>query len=472
MKPTSSSSALAMCSRLLCGAAAVWLLAQAGATDLRAQTLEAALAQAYGNNPTLNAQRAAVRATDENVPQALSGYRPRVTATADAGRTDSNVKTVVAGVSSRQDTLLYPRGAGLTISQPIFDGFRTGNTVRQAEATILAARQSLRNAEQQTLFQAVQAYMNVLRDFALHDLQRNNVELLDQQLLATRQRFDVGEVTRTDVAQSESRLAAARSAMVVAEANLNTSRAVYRQSIGAEPGRLMPARPVDRLLPPSVDSALGSGYNEHPAILAALHNVDAALYRVKVLEGALLPSVTVDGSVTSRFDVSTQTEQSNSASIVGRLTVPIYQGGTEYSQVRQAKETLGQRRIEADLARDQVRAAVVSAWGLLEGAKGQIIAAQAQVAAAQVAFSGVSEEVKVGQRTTLDVLNAQQELLNARTSLITAQRDRVVASYALLQAVGRLSAGRLNLRTANYDPKVHYDQVRDKWIGLRTPDGR
>jgi outer membrane protein len=453
----------------------------AGSGPVLGETLNEALSRAYLGNPTLNAQRAATRATDEGVPQALSGYRPRINFQADVGRQNSSATVrpsslgggtgLPAGVVEQND-VSYPRGGTLGIDQTLFDGFRTKNSVRQADATVLAARETLRGTEEAVLFNAVQAYMNVLRDFAILDLQRNNVSLLEEQGRATNARFNVGEVTRTDVAQAESRLAAARSQLSVAEANLKASRAVYRQVIGVDPTSLRPGRPADRFLPASVEAALRAGAASHPSILAALHNVDAALFRVKVLEGQLLPSVTVSGAVTSRWDVSTTTPQTNSASIVGRLTVPIYQGGGEYSQIRQAKETLGQVRIQADLARDQVRAAVVSAWGTLEGAKAQIIAAQAQVDASQIAFNGVQEEVKVGQRTTLDVLNAQQELLNARVALITAQRDRVVASYSVLQAIGNLTASRLGLRAPTYDPAVHYDQVRDKWVGLGNPDGR
>lgn len=436
------------------------------------QSLESALAQAYKSNPTLNAQRAQVRSVDENVPQALAGYRPRVTGQLNAGRTwaESKVPGTVAG--TRFESEFNTRGASLTAQQTLFDGFRTRNTVNQAEAAVLQAREALRSTEQQTLFNAVTAYMNVLRDFAILDLRRNNVELLEEQLRATRERFQVGEVTRTDVAQSESRLAGSRSDLAVAEGNLKTSRAVFRQVIGSEPGRLVPGRPVDKLVPRSLDAALNIGHGEHPAILAALYNVDVAQYNVKVQESALYPTVSVQGSASSTYEPSVSFKQQNSASVVGVVTVPIYQGGGEYSRVRQAKETLGQRRIEADTTRDQVRASIVSAWGALESAKAQIIAAQAQVEAAQTAFNGVSEEAKVGQRTTLDVLNAQQELLNARVALVTAQRDRVVASYNVVQAIGRLSLNTLAVRTESYDPSVHYDQVRDKWFGLRTPDGR
>lgn len=439
-----------------------------------ADSLEAALTRAYSSNQTLNAQRAATRAVDEQVPQALSGYRPQIFGTAEASAQASEAR---AGGQSRTITG-YPRSVGVSIEQNVFDGFRTPNSVRAAEASVLASREALRNTEQNVLFDAVEAYMNVLRDFAIFDLQRNNVELINEDLRATRERFDVGEVTRTDVAQADARLASGRSQVSVAEANLKASRAIYRQRIGNDPGKLFPGRAIDRLLPHSIDEAIRVGHAEHPAILAALYNVDVAQMQTKVIEGELLPTVSVQAGVTNSWDnggaggVSSSADRVTTGTVTGRLTVPIYQGGNVSSRVRQAKETLGQRRIEADLTREEVRAAIVSAWGSLEGAKAQIVAAQAQVEAGQIALNGVREESKVGQRTTLDVLNAQQELLNGRVTLITAQRDRVVASYAVYQAVGRLSARHLALSVSEYNATEHYSQVRDKWFGLRTPDGR
>jgi outer membrane protein len=311
-----------------------------------------------------------------------------------------------------------------------------------------------------------------LRDTAILDLQRNNVEVIDEQLRQTRDRFNVGEVTRTDVAQAESRLAASRSQASLAEANLRTSIAQYRQVVGVEPRQLAPGRPLDRLLPRNVESALKIAFGEHPAIKAAQHGVDVAELQVKIEQGALAPQVGVRGSVTQRYDSQISGDNVLAASVVAQLTVPIYEGGQAYASTRQAKETVGQRRLEADSIRDQVRAAVISSWGQLEAARAQIQAAQAQVDAAETALNGVREEARVGQRTTLDVLNAQQELLNARVNLITAQRDRVVASYAVVQATGRLNSRALGLAVNHYSPKIHYDQVKDLWGGLMTPDGR
>jgi outer membrane protein len=314
--------------------------------------------------------------------------------------------------------------------------------------------------------------MNVLRDTAILNLNNNNVEVLEEQLRQTRDRFNVGEVTRTDVAQSEARLASSRSQLSVAQANLKSSLGRYRQIVGVQPKRLAPGRPLERNLPRSLDEATRISQSQHPSIIAALHNVDAADIGVKVAEAELYPSLGLSASVAQRNDVNTLNDQRVTASAVARLTVPIYEGGQVYSRTRQAKELAGQRRLEADITREQIRAAVVTAWGSLEASKAQTIAAQAQVLAAETALNGVREEAKVGQRTTLDVLNAQQELLSARSSLITAQRDRVVASYNVMSASGRLNAQMLGLKAARHDPNLHYEQVRDKWIGTQTPDGR
>lgn len=449
-----------------------------GGVPAVADTLQGALTQTYVNNPTLNAQRALVRATDENVPQALSGYRPRISITATGGEVSSSTTTKNTSTNPATYSTLSgynsPVSVGATISQTLFNGFQTANRTRQAEAQVLAARENLRATEQSTLLSAVTAYMNLLRDTAILDLQRRNVEVLQEQLRQTRDRFNVGEVTRTDVAQSEASLAAGRSAVLTAESNYKTSAAVYRQVIGVDPGKLAAASPVDRYSPTSLAAAISTGSAIHPSITAAQFNIDTALQAVKVAEGALYPTVGVQGSFTKNYlsSQSLSTMESYNASVLGTLTIPVYQGGSEYSLIRQAKETLGQRRIEMDTAREQVRQTVVQSWGQLEAAKGNIEATQAQVQSSEIALNGVREEARVGQRTTLDVLNAQQALVNARVSLVSAQRDRVVASYTLLSAVGRLSAQVLGLRVPTYNPKVHYEQVRDSWAGVRTPDGR
>jgi outer membrane protein len=367
-----------------------------------------------------------------------------------------------------------PFSTGASITQTLYNGFQTANKTRQAESTVLAARENLRTTEQQVLLSAATAYMNLLRDSAILDLQRRNVEVLQEQLRQTRDRFNVGEVTRTDVAQAESSLAAGRSQVLVAEANYTASAATYRQVIGTDPGQLAPGTPVDRFSPTTVKDAVNVGMTIHPTVMTAQYNVDVALQQVKVAEGQLAPTLSITGSYQQNWmsQSNLNTTQSYNASVLGNLNVPIYQGGGEYAAVRQAKETLGQKRIDLDTARDQVRQNVVQSWGQLQSGKANIEATQAQVQAAEIALNGVREEARVGQRTTLDVLNAQQTLVNARVALVTAQHDRVVASYTLLSAVGRLSPQVLGLRAPVYDARVHYHQVRDSWIGVRTPDGK
>jgi outer membrane protein len=363
---------------------------------------------------------------------------------------------------------------GATITQPVLNGFQTANRTRQAESQVSAARETLRLTEQNVLLNAVVAYMNLIRDAAVLELQRSNVEVLEEQLRQVRDRFSVGEVTRTDVAQSESRLAAGRSSMLTAESNYTTSRSTYRQVIGLEPGRLAPASPVDRLSPRTVQQVVAEARGRHPSVTTSMANVDAALLQVKIAEGTLYPTLNLVGTAQRNYGGlnSLSALENTSGTAAAQLSIPVYQGGAEYATIRQAKETLGQRRIDLDTARDQVQQTAVQTWGQLEASKAQIQATQAQVTAAEIALNGVREEARVGQRTTLDVLNAQQELVNARVALVTAQRDRVVASYSLLSAAGRLAVQVLALKVPVYDPAAHYHQVRDAWAGVRTPDGK
>ena len=444
-------------------------------------TIEQALVLAYRNNPQLNAQRAATRATDENVPTALAGNRPRIIGTSSL--TEQHLDNLTKAGTTAGGAALYSqnRGAvavssfGLTTTQTLFNGFQTANRTRQAEGQVFAARELLRTTEQNTLLNAATAYMNLLQTSSILELQRSNVNVLEVTLRQTRDRFSVGEVTSTDVAQAESRLAGGRSQLSLAEANYVAAQALYQQVIGVPaPPRLAPAAPVDRFSPRTLDGAIARGRTEHPLITAAMYNVDVALQQIKIAEGALYPTVSAVGTVQKTYGspVALGLLETLSASVGAQLSVPLYQGGSEYSTIRQAKETLGQRRLDLDTARDQVQSTVTQAWGQLEAAKAQISATQAQVTAAEVALSGVREEARVGQRTTLDVLNAQQDLVNARVAFVTAQRDRIVASYTVLAATGSLSPQILGLKIKVYDPVVHYQQVRDAWGGVRAPDGR
>ena len=444
-----------------------------------AETMQSALVKAYQNNPQLNAQRASARSIDENVPQALSGYRPKLSITASTGEeyvslTSKSPSPFNPGqpVYTNSANFFSPWTVGVTGTQTLFNGFQTANRTRAAESQVSGAREALRVMEQTILLNAATAYMDVLRDTANLEVQRSNVRVLQETLKQTRDRFDVGEVTRTDVAQAEAQLAAGQSAELAAESTLTTSKANYRQIIGVEPVSLAPGSPVDRFFPKNLAASIDLGLTENPNVTSAMAGVDVSFLQVKINEGALLPVVTAQIAAQQQSEPFPGLTTEFLGTATANVTIPIYQGGSEFSLIRQSKESLGQQRLTLDLTRNQVRQAVVQAWGQLEAAKAQVVAAQSQVTSSEVALNGVREEARVGQRTTLDVLNAQQALVNARVALVTAQHDRVVASYNVLSAVGRLSPQVLGLATPVYDPMVHYQQVRDAWVGLRTPDGR
>jgi outer membrane protein len=472
-------------SRARSGAFAAILTAVLGTADVSAQTMPSALVHAYQNNPQLNAQRAQVRVTDEAVPQALSGFRPRISVTANASHsyvsTTSKPTDPVPGnptqlfVRNQPATLkgdFDPYSVGGNITQTLFNGFQTSNRTRLAEGQVSAAREALRVMEQTVLLAAATVYMDLLRDTAIVEVQRSNVRVLGETLRQTRDRFNAGEITRTDVAQSEAQEAAGHFQLATAESNLNATRANFRRVIGLEAGRLTAAAPVDQLAPRSLAAATAVGLDQNPNITSAMYGIDVANLQVRINEGVLFPTITATAQAQKIWNGSlTQVEQT-SWSIGSQITIPIYQGGAEYSLIRQSKETLTQQRLNLEQVRDQTRQTIAQAWGVVQATKTQIQSAQAAVTASETALNGVREEARVGQRTTLDVLNAQQTLVNARVALVTAQRDRVVASYTLLSAVGILSPERLALPTPIYDPRVHYFQVRDAWAGVRTPDGK
>jgi outer membrane protein len=446
-----------------------------------ADTLESALAYAYVNNPLINSQRAVVRATDESVPTALAGYRPRAVATANVGI--QSLSTTIREIGSTtppnqpasyftQSGVNTPHGVGATVTQTLLNGFQTANRTRLAESQVFAARETLRNIEQTVLLNATTAYMNLLRDAGILELQRRNLDVLTEQLRQTKARLESGNVTATDVSQAEARLNVGRTQLFTAEANYASSRAAYRQVIGLDPGRLAPAAPVDRFTPHTLPTAMAAGIAHNPTVSIAQHNVDIATHQVKVAEGALYPTLSLQGSVQKNYESALNTLQSFTASGTVQYSAPLYQGGAEYAAIRQAKETQGQKQLDLNVARDQARMTVAQAWAQLEAAKQSIESTKNQVKAAEAALNGVREEARLGQRTTLDVLNAQQELVNARIAMVVAQRDRLVNSYTLLAAVGRLAPQVLGLTVPAYDPQVHYHQVRDAWVGVRTPDGR
>jgi outer membrane protein len=453
---------------LLC---VVAIVNPAAITASAAETMPEALAKAYQTNPALNADRARQRGTDENVPQALAGYRPQIVASLGAGL--QAVRDLLPD-NTVQGATLRPWTIGVTVTQVLFNGFKTANSVRVAEFQVQSGREALRNTGQGVLLDAVTAFMNVLANQAQVESQRTNVAVLREIQATTKRRLDAGDVTPTDTAQAESRLSRGLADLNAAEVALAISKATYTQVIGEAPVQLIAAATVDRLSPPTLATATETASHEHPAVLGAGFDVDVAQTTINVAESSLLPTAAVQASASRsrQSDTSLSTFGTDQASILGQVNVPIYDGGTAASQTRQAKEVASQSRLVFEQVRNQTRTAVVSAWVSNEGTKIALTASQSEVRAAEVALAGVRREAAGGQRTTIDVLNAQQDLTNARSRLIQAQRDRVIASYTLLSAVGRLDVHTLNLKTPDYLPEVHYHQVRDAWHGVRTPSGQ
>jgi outer membrane protein len=405
------------------------------------------------------------------VPQALAGYRPQIVASLAAGL--QSVRNLLPD-NTIQTATLRPWTIGVTVSQVLFNGFKTANSVRVAEFQVLSGREALRNVGQGVLLDGVTAYMNVTANTALYEAQRANVQVLREILATTKRRLDAGDVTPTDTAQAEARLSRGLADLNAAEVTLAISKEIYAQVIGNAPSQLTQPEAVDRLVPESQVAAVETARHEHPAVLGASYDVDTAQTTIKVAESSLLPSASVQANASRsvQTDSSLTTSATTQASILGQINVPIYDGGTAASQTRQAKEMASQSRLVLEQVRNQTRTAVVSAWVANEGTKVALKAAESEVRAADIALQGVRREAQGGQRTTIDVLNAQQDLTNARSRQIMAQRDRVIASYTLLSAVGRLDVHTLNLNTPDYLPEVHYHQVRDAWHGLRTPSGQ
>ncbi len=436
-----------------------------------ADSLPEALVSAYQSNPNINATRAKQRATDEGVPQALAGYRPQIVGSLSAGL--QAVRNLLPD-NTIQTATLKPWTIGVTVTQNLFNGLKTSNSVRVAEFQVLSGREALRNTGQGVLLDAVTAYMNVIANQALVETQRGNVAFLRETLGIAKKRLDAGDVTPTDTAQADARLSRGLADLNAAEVTLEISRATYEQVIGRPPGQLATAQTVDRFVPRTRQDTIDTSVRENPAVIAATYDVDVATTSISVAESSLLPQLNVQGNVNRSRDSDPNlgTKQADQASVTGQLNVPIYDGGTAASQTRQAKETATQSRLVLEQVRNQAKTAAISAWITSEGSKTALRAAESEVKAAGVALQGVRREAQGGQRTTLDVLNSQQDLTAAKSRQILAQRDRVIASYTLLSAIGRLDVRTLGLNTPDYLPEVHYHQVRDAWHGLRTPDGK
>lgn len=445
--------------RLLLAGVAALSLGSVWTRPAAATDLEEALALAYSTNPTLDAERAQLRSTDENVPQALSGWRPTVSAQANVSHEWLD-PTKPAGST----TDFSPRTYGITVTQPVFRGFRTVRGTSEAENQVRAERHRLVGTEQDVLFAGVQAYMGVVRDQAILDLNENNVKVLQAQLESTEDQFQVGELTRTDVAQAKSSLQGAIADRMAAEGDLKTSRATYRQVIGAEPVDLkMPTPKLD--LPATKDEAVVEARNV-PDVNAAQFDQKAAKDQVDVTFGQMLPEVSIQGSFQRNEDDNFGTSNSNAGVVMGVVTIPLYQAGNVESQVRQSKQQYYRSRRLVDEALRNAEQQAIAAWQALDTANAQISAFQEQVTAAKIALDGIRQEQQVGARTIIDVLDQEQAYLNAEVSLVSARTNQVVAQYQLLSAIGRLTAKDLALKVDHYDPTKHYKEVRDKFIGI------
>jgi len=443
--------------------AALGLAALAGGAQ--AQTLEEALAATYENNPTLLAARAELRAVNEGVPQAMSGWRPNVVLEGEIG--GQYGKSGTEDVAGSFDSS-FPKEVQLVVTQPLYRGGRTAAQLESAEALVQAQRALLKETEQTVLLAAVQAYMDVWAGQAVVEINRNNEERLRRQRNATLDRFNVGELTRTDVAQSESALAGATADRIVAEGRLEIAKAVFRQVIGLEPVSVGQAPPLEGL-PPTVDDAVAISQIDDPTVVAARNLESSALADIRERLGRLLPEVSLVGVLSYGDDTGFSGGTAQAAQILAQVSVPIYQQGLTNSQVREAKQRASQRRLEINEALRLAEQEAVSAWHAIIAARAAIVSILAQVRAAQIALDGVIQESTVGARTVLDILDAEQDVLDAQLDLVQAQREEVVASYRLAAAIGRLTALDLDLPVAIYDPEIDYEKVRDAWFMLDAP---
>jgi outer membrane protein len=446
-----------------CAVVAVLLVA----SGARADTLGEALIDAYNGNPQILSERANLRAIDEGVSQALSGWRPTVTFTGSGGVQRSETQPG-APPFSQAKSFLNPYTADVNLTQPIYPA-RVPPLTAQAEKNVESERARNIATEEAVFFSVIQAYLDVVRDQATLDLSINNEQVLRRQLEATNDQFRVGAVTRTDVSQAEARLAAATASRLQASGNLQVSRANFERAVGHTPAKLEPAalRPV---LPATRDEAISLASHNNPTLIAAIFAEDAALDGVNVARAQLLPSLALVGDINRGQDTLLRGRETTSYSLIGRLTIPLYEAGNFYSQTRQASEVVGQRRGQTDDARRAAVQLATQAWEQVTSGRAQIVSLQSTIKAAGIALDGVRQEATVGSRTVLDVLNAEQELFTDRVQLVTAQHDTALAEFNLSQQIGRLTAVDLRLPVKLYDADVHYRSVRDKWLGFEAKD--
>ena len=443
--------------------AAVTCLA-AAPVNAQPRTLQDALALAYSNNPTLQAARAQLRATDEGVPQALSGWRPQVTVSTSAGYADGTVRSKTTGtpVVARNARDLFT--AQTTLTQPIYRGGQTRARTSQADNRVFAQRGRLLATEQQVFTDTINAYVNVIQTQQLLQLQINNEQVLARQLQATNDRFRVGEITRTDVAQAEAALAGARAQRQAAEGNLQTARANYRRFVGELPDRLVEPQPLGLPVRSARDAAQLAAAN-NPNVIAALFDAAAARDNIDVAFSQLMPQLSVQASALRNDNATIQGSRTIGGQVVANLSVPLYQGGAEYSAVRQARQQAQQSRKVVDDTRRQAVQLATQSWETLQSTRATIESTRSQIRANQVALEGVQREAIVGSRTTLDVLNAEQTLLVSRVTLVQNLANLIINSYAVASAIGRLTARDLNLNVPLYDETAYHNAVRHRLFG-------
>lgn len=435
-----------------------------------ADSITDALVKTYQSNPQLMSERANLRATDENVAQAIAQWRPKIFVNGSYSKINTETKTDPnpldpLGLNFESKTRQWD--AEVVATQTVFAGGRILAQRRQADAEVRAGRARLHSTEQNVFLDAISAYMNVVRDNSVVSLNQTNVTLLKKQLEAAQARFEVGEITRTDVAQAEARLSAGQASLTAAEARLKASRLSYERSVGELPGTLED-KPVVPPVPASEDEARQIANVENPVLVAAREGEQAANYAIDFAVGQMLPTVSLQASYGRNGQERGPETIGDQTVVTGSVSVPIYQGGAEWSSIRQAKEFHNKARMDSEDARRATDESVSNAWEGYRAAKDSSEANRSQVKAAEIAFEGVQQELEVGSRTTLDVLNQQQELLNARVALVTSERDEVVAGYSLLAAVGRLTAKDLQLPVQLYDPVENYEMQTWRPLGSAT----
>lgn len=429
--------------------------------EAQAETFQEALVSAYQTNPRLKAERARVKEADENYIQARAQGRLRSSLSGSVGyqAVRSPEQDFFGGGGGRSIEDGTPRNTQLQIIQPLYQGGRVRALKSQANATILAARQGLKNAEQELMVSAATAYVDVLRDEETARIRRNNVSVLARQEQAARDRFDVGEGTLTDIAQSQSRLAAANIGLAQADAQLAISRASYERSVGHPPVDLQPVPAF--VLPPTVYDAQRIGVTNNPQLLAARYSKKAALAGRDVAAAAGKPTISLNANFANQRAQIGFLREADTASLTAQLNIPLYSGGANKSRVRQAMNTVERLSYEEVDLENAIKQTVSQIWAQLVAARRSLKASETQVDAAEIAFEGVTLEQQVGTRDTLDVLNAEQELLNAKLSVVNAQRTVDATVYQLLSILGAFDADNINLPVDYYDPKDNLNKIKN-----------